>query len=100
MNDIARMISKLELQRATIDRAISALREIEQQNPTPFTGPPAASAKNKPQKRRLSAEGRRRIIEGNKRYWAKKRAVEATQSSKPAKKLTAPKKTSRKRRPA
>jgi hypothetical protein len=102
VNDIARTISKLEQRRATIERAISALRQVEQQNPTPTTTPEAASVISKPKKRHMSAEGRQRIIEATKRYWAKKRAAKATRSSKPStrKKAATSRKTVRKRRPA
>ena len=81
MNDIARVISRLEQQRATIDRAISALREVEPTTPAESASPKSASA-TKPKKRRMSAEGRGRIAEAARRRWAEKRASEAAQASK------------------
>ena len=81
MNDIARVIARLEQQRTSIDRALSALREIEAQNPPSAPAPKTAVAlEPKPAKRRknrLSPEGRRRIAEAAKKYWAAKRAAEA-----------------------
>ena len=70
MNDVENVISKLEKQRSAIDRAISALREI---TGSPTTGPDVVESKTK--KRRLSPEGRKRIIEATKRRWAAKRAA-------------------------
>ncbi len=81
MNDIARVISRLEQQRATIDRAISALREVEEIKPAQTASVDAAGT-NKPKKRRMSAAGRRRIAEGTRKYWAEKRATEAAQEKK------------------
>ena len=70
MNDIDNAISRLETQRSAIDRALLALREISGPN-TPNTHPVNQS---KSRKRRLSPEGRRRIIEATKRRWAAKRS--------------------------
>ncbi len=72
MNDVENVISKLEKQRSVIDRAISALREI---TGSPAKGPDVAESNTK--KRRLSPEGRKRIIEATKRRWAAKRAAQA-----------------------
>ena len=71
MNDVENIISKLEKQRSAIDRAISALREI---TGSPTTGPDVVESKTK--KRRLSPEGRKRIIEATKRRWAAKRTTQ------------------------
>ena len=70
MNDIDNVISRLEKQRSAIDRALLALREISGSN-TPNAQPVGQS---KSRKRRLSPEGRRRIIEATKRPWAAKRS--------------------------
>jgi hypothetical protein len=69
VNDIDNVISRLERQRSAIDRALLALREISSPN-TPNTQPVSQS---KSRKRRLSPEGRRRIIEATKRRWAAKK---------------------------
>ena len=71
MNDIDNVISRLEKQRSAIDRALLALREIAGPN-TPNAQP---ASQSKSGKRRLSPEGRRRIIEATKRRWAAKRAA-------------------------
>jgi L-2-hydroxyglutarate oxidase LhgO len=71
VNDVESVISKLEKQRSAIDRAISALREI---TGSPTTGPDVVESKTK--KRRLSPEGRKRIIEATKRRWAAKRTAQ------------------------
>jgi hypothetical protein len=60
VTDIGRMISQLEQQRGAIDRAISALREVE--GPKPARSVPAdGTDANRPKKRRMSAAARRRI---------------------------------------
>ena len=92
MTDIARLIAKLEQQRGTIDKAISALRDIEVPGPAApkvaaaatAVKAAAAPAKKSKKKNRLSPEGRRKIAEAAKRYWAAKKAAQATQAKKPA----------------
>ena len=92
MNDIAKAISQLERQRATIDHAIAALRDVEALAPTAHASSPGPSKPDtKTVKRRMSAEGRKRISEAAKKRWAEKRAAEAP----PAKKASATKKTAR-----
>ena len=66
MNDIDNAISRLEKQRSAIDRALLALREIS----GPHTPNAQPVSQSKSRKRRLSPEGRRRIIEATKRRWA------------------------------
>jgi hypothetical protein len=83
VNDIAKAISELERQRATIDRAIAALREVEGIAPAASTTPVRASRSgSKPVKRQMSAEGRRRISEAAKKRWAQKRAAEPLKAGK------------------
>jgi hypothetical protein len=82
VSDISKVISRLEQQRASIDRAISALREVEVTGTSApvaivksAAAPAPAAAGSAPKKKnRLSAAGRRRIAEAAKRYWAQKRA--------------------------
>jgi hypothetical protein len=98
VTDIGKMISQLEQQRGAIDRAISALREVE--GPKPARSTPADDTDaNRPKKRRMSAAGRRRIGEATRKRWADKRAAEALQSknSPATKKATGPRKAGRKR---
>jgi hypothetical protein len=71
VNDIENVISRLEKQRSAIDRALLALQDIAGPN-TPKAQP---ASQSKSRKRRLSPEGRRRIIEATKRRWAGKRAA-------------------------
>ena len=98
MNAIKGIISQLERQRAAIDRAISALRDVEGVQPaqTKSDGP---VAEEQPRKRRMSAAGRRRIGEATRKRWADKRAAEAALAEKtaPTKKASATKKAGRKR---
>ena len=69
MNDIENVISRLEKQRSAIDRALLALREIS--GPNTANAQPVSQSTSR--KRRLSPEGRRRIIEATKRRWAAKK---------------------------
>jgi hypothetical protein len=89
VNDLGNIISQLEHQRASIDRAISALREIGGASHSERVTP-AAKAKTAV-KRHLSPEGRKRIVEATKRRWAAKRAADALQ--KPAAKKAAAKRS-------
>jgi hypothetical protein len=88
VSDISKVISRLEQQRASIDRAIAALREVESASPVTVaaaTAAPAAAASSSAgvgKKNRLSAAGRRRIAEAAKRYWAQKRAEKAAGAKK------------------
>jgi hypothetical protein len=70
VNDIDNVISRLEKQRSALDRALLALREIAGLN-TPNAQPVSQSTSGK---RRLSPEGRRKIIEATKRRWAARKA--------------------------
>jgi hypothetical protein len=80
VNDIAKIISQLEQQKAAIDRAISALREIQGLDKV---GTAAAfthsSGKTAPPKGQLSPEGRQRIAESNRRRAAAQKAAKAAQ---------------------
>ena len=81
MSDYSKMIAQLEAQKAVLDRALSALREIQGSSPARAAAPaPAAAPASKKaakapkagkKKRRLSAEGRERIIAAAKKRWAK-----------------------------
>jgi hypothetical protein len=99
VNEIARIIAQLEQQRGTIDRAISALREVA--GPGPAVGSSVNGAKPaEPKKRRLSAAGRRRIAAAARKRWAEKRAADAAQAKNAAhaSKAASPKKAARKKR--
>jgi hypothetical protein len=94
MNDIGQMISRLQHQRTAIDRAITALREIEGSSTTKGSlsartatkavhGQNSASLKvsavaaQEPKKGRLTAEGRKKLSLAAKKRWAlaKKKGV-------------------------
>jgi hypothetical protein len=77
VNDIAKAISQLERQRATIDHAIAALREVEALAPNTHSSAEPSKPGEKPVKRRMSTAGRKRISEAAKKRWAEKRAAEA-----------------------
>jgi hypothetical protein len=82
MNEIAKIISELEQQKTAIDRALSALREVEGPNKggtSAASSPPSGTAT--PAKGQLSPEGRRRIAESNRRRAAAQKAAKAAQPS-------------------
>jgi len=72
VNNVENVISQLETQRSAIDRALSALREVAGKSAQAEVISPGPDGQ--PRKRRLSPEGRRRIIEATKKRWAAKRA--------------------------
>ena len=90
MNDVDSIISQLEQQKAAIERAIAALRDVTLSEPAPVkrgrpgrppgrplkvASPKVASPQVPKKRRRLSAEGRKRIIEALKKRWAEKKAA-------------------------
>lgn len=89
MNDLSKIVAQLEEQRDAIDRALKALREIGGSSGAVRVAATSAAASvapagkkkgpGRPRKRRLSEEGRQRIIEAAKRRWAK---VNATKKAK------------------
>jgi len=88
LNETRNIIQQLENQRNAIDRAISALREIEGPTSSTKSGSSSAAGPAKRGRRGISAEGRARIGEATRRRWAAKRAAEAAAASpaqKPAK---------------
>ena len=80
MNNVENVISQLETQRSAIDRAISALREVDGKSPLAKVTSP--SSNGQPRKRHLSPEGRRRISAAVKKRWAAKRVKETGTASK------------------
>jgi hypothetical protein len=81
VNEIPGIISRLERQRTALERAISALREMEGVQATAKAGTAASPARG-PRKSRLSAAGRRRIAEAARKRWAEKRAADAAAAKK------------------
>lgn len=90
MTEIGKIISQLENQKALIERAIAALREIDSPSQTEARTPRVVS-KKATQKRHISPEGRKRIIEATKRRWAAKRAAETSGRSVQTKSAVPPK---------
>jgi hypothetical protein len=76
VNDLEKIIAELENQKAAIDRAITALREIVGPVQGAAITPSTVEVKTAATKRHISPEGRKRIIEATKRRWAAKRAAE------------------------
>jgi hypothetical protein len=77
LKNIEAIVSDLEQQRAAIIRALDALRLVGQQPAPKRRGRPPGT-KNPPvtKKRRLSPEGRARIIEATRKRWAAVRGDE------------------------
>jgi hypothetical protein len=80
MSEISSVISRLERQRQSIERAIAALREVDESAPAAKATKAAVGRPRK--KNRLSEAGRRRIAEAAKRYWAQKRAEKSAAAKK------------------
>ena len=76
MTDIGKIIAQLEHERAAIERALTALREIGGGK-----APTTNGRKGRRRRGRLSPEGRRKIAEAARRRWAQKRAAEAKKSA-------------------
>ena len=91
MRDISSIISELENQKAAIDKALSALREVSGTEAPKRRGRPpgkrtdaaanvtAASKRGRPAKKqsRITEEGRQRLRRAMKKRWAAKRAAGA-----------------------
>ena len=82
MSDVDQMIASLEQQRAAIDEAIQALRNVSAAPASKRAGRPATKTGAPKKKRRLSPEGRRHIVEALKRRWAAKRAAQKAAAKK------------------
>ena len=98
MNEIANIISRLENQKAAIDRALEALQDFAA---TGSITPPQSGRKRTPaRKGGMTPEGRRRLALAMKRRWAAKRtgvqAKKATTRKATTKKATAKKATAKK----
>src|SRR5918911_186901 len=71
MPDLSSVISALEQQRSAIDRALEALRAVSSTGGDGAgTHSARANEQPAPKKRRMSAEGRRRIAEAARKRWA------------------------------
>jgi hypothetical protein len=74
LGNLQDVISKLEQQKVTIDKAIAALREFDESGATGATTPTlgrlAKAVKKAAKKRVMSEEGRKRIAEASRKRWA------------------------------
>jgi hypothetical protein len=85
-NEFKDVITRLERQRTAIDRALAALREVDDSNAAQIViarrrRPKKATRRkaNKAVSRTISDEGRKRIAEAQRKRWAlKKRAAKKT----------------------
>jgi len=98
LNEIANIISRLENQKAAIDRALEALQDFAA---TGSITPPQSGRKRTPaRKGGMTPEGRRRLALAMKRRWAAKRtgvqAKKATTRKATTKKATAKEATAKK----
>ena len=71
------VIARLESQRASIERALSALREVDGLSTAPAAAAPGPPVKAK-RKGRLSPDGRARLVAALKKRWAAKKAQAAS----------------------
>lgn len=81
MKEFAGIIKQLEQQKSAIERAIGALREVSDA-PAKTAGEPKEKAA--PKKRRMSAEGRKRIGDAARRRWAALKAEKEAGEGAPA----------------
>jgi SLT domain-containing protein len=93
-NELRDIINRLEKQKAAIDRALSALREIDDSSlgemPISKRARRKSAANENPGRRTISDEGRARIAEAQRKRWAvKKRAVKKSASAVVKKKTAA-----------
>jgi hypothetical protein len=79
VTDIGKIITQLEVQKAAIERAISALRAVGASGRGKGSAAPGVKAGRR--RSRLSPEGRRRIAEAARRRWAAKRAADANKKA-------------------
>jgi hypothetical protein len=81
MEDLTSIIADLEQQRAAIDRALTALREI---GGTGSIAPAKRRGRPPGRKTDVTVATANRRSEGQRRRWAEKKAAEKTAATKPA----------------
>ena len=84
-NGLKEVIKRLEQQRTAIERALTALREVDgtavEASPETSAGPVAAKRGRKAKRKGgMTPEGRKRLSEALKKRWAAKRAGSAVKS--------------------
>lgn len=77
---IAGIVEQLEQQKAAIETALAALREVGGVGAAESGGSATAKKRGRPAKRKggVTTEGRERLRQAMKRRWAVKRAASAT----------------------
>jgi len=83
VTDVTNIIDQLEQQKASINRAIEALREITDAAvpPMPRASVSSPSSDGKSQRSHITAEGKRKLAAAMKRRWAVKRAAAGKSST-------------------
>ena len=79
MNEIANIISRLEMQKGAIDQALEALRDFAETGS--ITPVKATSNSARARKGGMTPEGRRRLALAMKRRWAAKRTAQAKKAT-------------------
>jgi hypothetical protein len=83
--NISRILTELQAERERIEKAIAAIQALEKESAAPSAarapGRPPAAKKAPGRKRRLSAEGRKRIAEAARRRWAAVHKAAAAKSA-------------------
>ena len=87
------VINRLQRQRAAIERALAALQEVDD---TEASTPTAAVTKTRRKKKRfVTEEVRAKMVEGQQRRWAAKKAAEKKAARKAARKRAVKKATAK-----
>jgi hypothetical protein len=87
MDALNEIIARLEKQKEAIDKALGALREIDEAAPAPVAPAKRSYTRRATKKKKsggISAEGRKRLADAMKKRWAAKRAGPAVKAVKKA----------------
>lgn len=79
--NISRILTELKAERERIEKAIEAIQGLEKEPTASSSAKPGRKPKAQGKKRRLSAEGRKRIAEAARRRWAAVHKAAAAKSS-------------------
>jgi hypothetical protein len=80
LNNFRDIINRLEAQKASIDKAIAALREFDDDSAVSPAPKKVTASKKTTKKRVMSDEGRERIAEASRKRWAAVRKAAEKQS--------------------
>lgn len=89
MSDVQNIISQLEQQRDAIERAISALRDINPAQAAAVQAVDRAQPAERGSRGHITPEGRRKLAEAMKRRWAAKRTAQRSSARKASKQASA-----------